>query len=35
MIVVGQLAPLFVDLAAQLLPVAFDAVPVHGVLLFK
>src|SRR5512132_3795168 len=28
-LVVGQLAPLFLDLARQLLPVAFNPIPVH------
>ena len=28
-LVVGQLAPLFLDVALELLPVAFDAIPVH------
>src|SRR5690606_25292546 len=30
-VVVGQLAPLLLDLALHLLPVTFDAVPIHGV----
>src|SRR5690349_14057142 len=30
-IVIGQLAPLLLDLALDLLPVSFDAVPVHCV----
>ena len=29
-LVVGQLAPLLLDLAGQLLPIAFDLIPVHG-----
>src|SRR5436305_11401975 len=29
-LVVGQLAPLFLDRSLELLPVAFDAIPVHG-----
>src|SRR5262249_29745535 len=29
-VVVGQVAPLLLDLALELLPVAFDSVPVHG-----
>ena len=32
-LVVGELAPLFLDAALELLPVAFDAVPVHAALL--
>jgi hypothetical protein len=28
-VVVGELAPLRLDLALELLPVAFDAIPVH------
>src|SRR5262245_6060756 len=32
-LIVGQLAPLGLDLAAELLPVAFDAIPVHALLL--
>ena len=32
-VVVGELAPLLLDLAGHLLPIAFDAIPVHGVLL--
>src|SRR3569833_3720034 len=34
-IVVGELAPLFLELAFHLLPVAFDNVPIHGSLLFN
>src|SRR5438477_10202029 len=29
-VVVGQLAPFLLDLAGELLPVAFDAIPVHA-----
>src|ERR1700730_7309799 len=29
-IVFGQLAPLLLHLAGQLLPIAFDAIPIHG-----
>ena len=29
-IIVGQLAPLLLDLAFHLLPISFDAVPIHG-----
>ena len=32
-VVVGKLAPLFFDLAAELLPLAFYGVPIHGLLL--
>src|SRR6185436_13868079 len=32
-VVVGELAPLLLRLALQLLPVAFDAIPVHAALL--
>src|SRR5258708_34299886 len=32
-LVVRQPAPLFADLALELLPVAFDPVPIHGVTL--
>src|SRR5262245_14560417 len=28
-VIIGQLAPLFLDLAGHLLPIALDAVPVH------
>src|SRR5262245_44960488 len=28
-LIVGQLAPLLLDLALELLPVAFDAIPIH------
>src|SRR5436190_22072527 len=28
-IIIGQFAPLFLDLASKLLPIAFDSVPVH------
>src|SRR5690606_22946310 len=34
-VVVGELAPLLLRLALELLPVAFDAIPVHGFLLFS
>src|SRR5262245_35902270 len=33
-VVVGELAPLLLNLALELFPVAFDAVPIHGFLLF-
>src|SRR5262249_44249912 len=33
-IVIRQLAPVLFDLANRLFPLAFDAVPVHGILLF-
>src|SRR5438552_692107 len=29
-IVIGQLAPLFFDLAFDLLPISFHAIPIHG-----
>ena len=32
-VVVGELAPLFLDLARQLFPGAFDTIVVHGVVL--
>jgi hypothetical protein len=33
-VVVGELAPLLLNLAFELFPVAFDAIPIHGFLLF-
>jgi hypothetical protein len=30
-IVIGQLAPLGLNLAAELLPVSFDLIPIHNV----
>jgi len=32
-VVIGELSPLFLDLALHLLPVSFNPIPVHGVLL--
>jgi hypothetical protein len=31
LLIVGQASPLLANLALELLPVAFDAVPIHGV----
>ena len=33
-LIVGKLAPLFLDIAFELFPVAFNTVPVHFVLLY-
>src|SRR5690242_111808 len=32
-VIIGELAPLLLGLALEDLPIAFDAIPVHGVLL--
>src|SRR5262249_31385801 len=34
-VVVGQLSPLLLEFALELLPVPFDPVPIHGCLLWK